>query len=353
MMLKWGRKGNYAYACSRVKAKKSLLLTKDNYPKLLMMDANEIGRFLGETQYQEEMTELASRYGGVNLIELGVSRNLARVYSEILGFCTGELQDMISSYLYRWDFWNIKTILRGKFYGATVDEIREDLVPAGELTEDYLNALLAMETNEEVMEAVRKREGLCIPESVMNQYQDTGILQPIEDFLDQVYYHRLLEHIRPKSKPEKLFLSFVRKEIDMMNLRTLLKLKKARIPPERMASFFIDGGNELTLHELTRLSGMEDFEETVDELNPYSFFEDISEGLEEAKDGGSLTHVMREVQRHLIRSSERFSHMHPLSVLPVLDFVLRKKIEVDNIRIIARGRESDMDPDSIRNLLVM
>ena len=28
-----GRKGNYAYACARIKAKKSLLLEKEVYPK--------------------------------------------------------------------------------------------------------------------------------------------------------------------------------------------------------------------------------------------------------------------------------------------------------------------------------
>jgi len=120
-----------------------------------------------------------------------------------------------------------------------------------------------------------------------------------------------------------------------------------------MCSFFIDGGEELSLHELTRLAGMETFEQMLDEFNKYSFFENISEGLEEAKDGTSLTTIMRELQRHLIRQSERFSHVYPLSVLPVLDYLIRKKIEVDNIRIIARGKESEMDPEVIKSLLVV
>jgi hypothetical protein len=68
------RRGNYEYATTRVKAKKASLLTKDNYPKLLMMDLNEIGRFMGETKYKVEMTELAARYSGVDLIELGFPR---------------------------------------------------------------------------------------------------------------------------------------------------------------------------------------------------------------------------------------------------------------------------------------
>jgi V/A-type H+-transporting ATPase subunit C len=353
MVFNWGRKGNYSYSCARVKAKKSLLLTKDNYPKLLMMDLNEIGRFLGETQYQNEMAELASRYSGVNLIELGTSRNLARMYSNVLGFCTGELKEMIEAYLYRWDFWNIKTILRGKFYGATTEEIQEDLVPAGKLNEEQLNSMIAMESNAEILETVRRREGLCIPDEVMSAFEESGSLQPIEDFLDRVYYTRLLERIEPTTKPTKLFLAFIRREIDVTNLRTLLKLKRADIPTERMCSFFIDGGEELSRSELTRLASMETFDQMVDELSKFKFFEYISEGLEEAKQGASLTTVMRELQRYLMRQSERFSHIYPLSVLPVLDYLIRKKIEVDNIRIIARGKESGMDSEVIKGLLVI
>ena len=62
---------------------------------------------------------------------------------------------------------------------------------------------------------------------------------------------------------------------------------------------------------------------------------------------------MQELQRHLMRQSERFSHIYPLSVLPVLDYLIRKKIEVDNIRIIARGKESEMGSDIIKSLLVI
>jgi V/A-type H+-transporting ATPase subunit C len=68
---------------------------------------------------------------------------------------------------------------------------------------------------------------------------------------------------------------------------------------------------------------------------------------------GSLTPVGLAMQRHLLRSSERFSHIYPLSVLPIMDFMLRKKQEVDNIRIIARCKESDLEPDQIKKLLVM
>jgi len=352
-MFRWGRKGNYAYACARVKAKKSLLLTRDNYPKLLMMDLNEIGRFLGETQYQAEIAELASSYSGVDLIEMATSRNLARVYRTVLDFCKGELREMIEAYLLRWDFWNIKTILRGKFSGASIEEIQEDLVPAGKLTEEYLNTLLTMESNMEVLEAIRRREGLCIPDQVLSEYEERGVLQPLEDFFDKIYYQGLLEKIQPTSKPKRLFVSFIQGEIDITNLRTLLKMKKADIPPDRIVDFFVEGGEELSITEFARLAGTESFEQMVDELSKLSLYKDISEGLEKVRNGGSLTYVTRALQKHLMKRAEKFSHIYPLSVLPVLDYLIRKKIEVDNIRIIARGKESEMDPELIKSLLVI
>ncbi|MDD1773121.1 MAG: ATP synthase A1 subunit C [Methanomassiliicoccales archaeon] len=348
-----GRKGNYPYACARIRAKKSLLLTKDNYPKLLMMDLNEIGRFLGETQYQVEMAELASKYSGVDLIEIGTSRNLARIYRQVLGFCSGELKDMVSSYLARWDEWNVKTILRGKYYGAMAEDIIEDLVPAGRLDEEYLRSLISMETVPEVLDAVSKKGGAAIPSEVRAAYEETGVLEPLEDYFDKVYFSRLLESIRGKTRPEKLFLAFIRKEIDINNLRTLLHLKKEGIPFERVRVYFIDGGKELKVDELVRLAGIESFEQMVDELSRFSFYEGIKEALEVAKQTESLTKVMLALQKYLAKEAEKFSHQSPLSILPILDYMIRKKVEVDNIRIIARGKESGLDADVIKGLLVM
>src|SRR4030042_1473854 len=113
-MLRLGGKGNYAYACTRVKAKKRFLLSKDVYSRLLVMDVYEIGRFLGETQYREEMTRYGSRYSAANLVEVAITRNLANTYSAILSFTTGHLREMVGNYLERWDIYNVKTIIRGK-----------------------------------------------------------------------------------------------------------------------------------------------------------------------------------------------------------------------------------------------
>ncbi len=353
-MFKLGRnKGNYPYATARVKGKKSHLLTEDNYPKLLMMDLNEISRFMGETQYKTEMAELASRYDGVNLIELGTSRNLARTYRDIIGFTTGELRDIVVAYLRRWDYQNIKTILRGRSSGASLEDIQEDLVPAGDLSEEYLMSLVGMETTADVIDALRHKQGFVMPDGIPALVDQENGLPVIEDSLDRAYYNQLLKTVQPRGKPEKLFLSYIKREIDIVNLRTLLKLKQANLPLERIRTYFIEGGHELSVKELERMASTDSFETLLDDLAKLSFYEEIKEGVEVAKQTGSLSGIMLSLKKWQARQSERFSNIYPLSVLPVIDYIIRKNDEVNNIRTIARGKAAGMDPDTINKLLVM
>jgi V/A-type H+-transporting ATPase subunit C len=353
MLSIWGSKGNYAYVTARVKAKKSLLISKDNYPKLMLMDLNEIGRFLGETQYQVEMTELATKYDGVNLIELGTSKNLARVFTDILNYSKGDLRYMLERYLMRWDIWNIKTILRGKYYGASTEDILEDIVAAGKYDEGFINILISLEDVEAVLKELKSREGLVIPDEVVKDYHETQTLAPIEDYMDKLYYDEVLACVKCRDKAERLFKQFLRKEVDVTNLMTLLKLKKEGLSPDKPEKYFIDGGEELQIKTLVELSKAENVERLGSELTKFSFYADIKDALEEFKQTGSLSAVSLAMQRHLLRSSEKFSHIYPLSVLPIMDYMLRKKQEVDNIRIIARCKESDLGPDQIKKLLVM
>ncbi len=349
----WKNKGNYSYLTTRVKAKKSQFITKDVYPKLISMELVEVSRFMGETSYKVEMAELASKYHGVNLVEMATYMNLARIYKQILNMSKGELHDMIGAYLRYWDVWNLKTILRGRTYGASLEEINEDLVVAGELSSEYLTELASLETVEDIIERIEEDGEFQLPETCKEELSTCGTVGAIEDVLDRKYYRDLLKSVRPSNRPKRMFRSFIEREIDVINLGTLFKLKMESVSGEDICKYFIEGGKELDVSSLTKLAQSEDFDHMVRELSTVTFFSDIKGGLEVAKDTGSLVTVMAQLKRVHIREANKFSRLHPLSVLPIVDYMIRKKTEVDNIRIIARGKESGLDPGTIKSLLVI
>ena len=348
----FGRKnGNYAFAAAKVKAKKASLMGDDAYAKMLMMSLPEISRFIAESGYQKEMDELAGRVSGIDLIEHATYKNMARTFSNILLVMQGDLRDMVSAYLTKWDFWNVKVILRGKTYGVDNASIREDLVPAGRLDEALLDRLLSLDTDKEIIAEFSKMEHLEIPPEVITAYKTDGHLRSIEDYLDKTYYKKLLNSINPSSRPTRMFQDFIRNEIDIVNLETILVLKMEGIRGDDVMEYIIHGGKQIDRKLATQLANAESISAAANDLAQLDFYEDIKEALDaETK---SLKDLVAGMKKYHIRQAEKFSSLYPLSVIPVLDFMINKKVEVDNIRIIARGIESGIDRDTIKGLLVI
>lgn len=343
-------KGNYAYAVARVKAKKAHLMGGDTYQKMLLMSLPEISRYISECGYMKEVTELTSKFNGVDLIEHATYMNMASVLRSILNSTSGELHNILATYLEKWDIWNVKVILRGKSFGVDADSIREDLIPAGNLDSIFLNKLISLETGEEVL-AHCKNIGKAIPIEVTETYKKENNLAIIEDFLDKYRYERLLASINPSSKPARLYQDFVRREIDITNIETILKLKMEGIYGNNVLKYIIPGGKDIGKNLAVKLANAETLSAMIDDLTQLSFYEDIKETLD--INTRTLKDVIVGMKKYKMKKVQSFSYLHPLSVVPIVDYMIRKENEVNNIRIIARGIEGGLDKDVIGGLLVI
>ncbi len=348
-----GRRGNYAYACARVKARKKFLLSKDVYSRLLVMDIHEIGRFLGETQYREEMAHYASKNSGANLVEVAVTRNLATTCSEVLRFTTGNLRNMVGNYLRRWDAFNVKTVLRGKFSGVADEEIVDTLIPAGAFSEAYLRSLVAMESIRLIMEELSQQPSLRITPELEREVVEGGKLAPFEDHLDMAMYYDLLDVIEPTSSATTLLRDFVGREIDVTNLKVLLKLKAEGFSEEKVQKYLIPGGMEFKTDKLRALAQSDGVGQILEELEKSSMYETIKPNLERFREDNRLSGLTIALDKALVRTAEKFGRYYPLSVLPIIDYLVRKKVEMDNIRIIARGKEMGLSNEVMQELLVI
>jgi len=207
----FNRRGSkkYAYITARVRAMKSKLIQKEVFPKMMNMDLAEITRFIGESEYKQDVDELAQKYSGIDLLEHALNQNLARTYRKLLRISQDEPHYLITEYLRYWDIWNIKTILRGKYYGAPLEEIQEAVVAAGQLGYRQLISIASMESIDDIKVALENTPY----HSAISDYQG-GMLSTVENNLDKLYYSRILSSVG-KSKGEKLSLKFIKTEIDL------------------------------------------------------------------------------------------------------------------------------------------
>ncbi len=341
---KFGKPVKYAYITGRVRAMKTKLIPGEMYSRMLSMDTSEIARYLEETQYKDEIDALSKDYSGAELIEHATFANLAKTYRRLLEVSIDEPSFLILEYLRRWDIWNIKTILRGKFYGASDIEIMKYLVPAGELSEEFLAELAKKETAQEVISAFDGTDYA----SALAQY-DGKNLAPVENALDKLYYFRMERAVGGTlSVGGGLLLKYVRREIDIRNLITLFRMNRAGIEASVIQDNLIPGGK--LYDELSRMAG-QPFGEFLRGLEGYPFWSSISDIA--TADIDAISRIEARLRAYLVRYAWALSNYHPLSILPVLGYMVSKETEVANIRKIVLGKEAGLPAELIEEQVVV
>ena len=342
---------NPEYVNARVSGRRATLFDDEDYRKLVRMGPAEIARFMEESTYEREINELGSRFSGVDLIEYALNRNLAKQFDDILSWAEGPLYDQIVRYLRKFDAWNVKTIVRGIYTDSDSDEIGDDLIRAGEFDDRFLNRLVEADSISTVVEMLDGTMFGPPLEAAYEDYEDTGVLVPLENAVDRVYYENLLADIASSMEgPESMYVDYLRAEIDFRNARNALRLARsgAEIDP---AEYYIEGGDLFRAAELSSLSRNTD--ELVARIRESRYGNELSSALDDLEEARSLIEFERALEAALLEYSRNFGHVHPLSVLPVISYILSKEREVDNIRAIARGKEAGLSPDEIEDELVI
>jgi ATP synthase A1, C subunit len=342
---------NPEYVVARVRVRRGQLYSDDDYGTLIRMGPAEIARFMEESSYEAEITDLGARHSGVDLIEYALNRSLARQFDDILAWADGRLYDQVAQYLRKFDAWNLKTIIRGVYTDAPRESVETDLIRAGEFTDRQINRLLGAESIEAIADVVDD-EGIIYRNALraaLEDFRDTDILVPLENAIDRVYYENLLKNVGT-SQPARLYEEFLHAEIDFRNARNALRLARsgANIDP---AEYFIEGGSLFSRGDISRLAA--DIDTLVEYIRDSAYGEDLSDALRQLEEADSLIAFEHATDAALLEYGQELGLTHPVSVTPVISYVLAKEREVENIRAIARGKEAGLPNDGIEEELVI
>jgi V/A-type H+-transporting ATPase subunit C len=342
---------NYEYVNARVRARRAALFDDEDYRKLLRMGPGEIARFMEESEYETEVNALGARYDGVDLIEYSLNRNLAKHFNDLLDWSGGDLYTLIARYLRKFDAWNVKTVVRGIYADADREDVQSDLIRAGEFDDAFLDRLTEAGSLEDVADLLDGTIFGDPVEEAWEDYEETGLLVPLENAVDRAFYEELMKGVtESQNRALQLYVEFLQAEIDFRNVRNALRISRsgADIDP---SEYFIEGGRLFSASEIAQLAGNTD--ELVARIRDSTYGNDLDDALDELERADSLIGFEHALDAALLEYSDHLSYAFPLSVCPVLAYVLAKEREVDNIRAIARGREAGLSEDEIEEELVI
>ncbi|MBS3119855.1 V-type ATPase subunit, partial [Candidatus Woesearchaeota archaeon] len=213
------------YTFVRVSVMKSRLLRKEDYDRLLKMSVPEITGFLGQTEYKKEIDELAMRHSGSELVELALNKNLVSTFRKLLRISDDNLNEFISVFFKRNDIWNLSLVLRAKFSGMNPEEVRDMFLPVGQFPQEELEAMLEKSIEDIVSGLARK--------GLLSQSGETS-QAALENSLTGNYYQSVAEFTRNIKAEGHLFLRFLQEEIAILNLVTIFKMKRDKVPSDQI-----------------------------------------------------------------------------------------------------------------------
>ncbi len=346
---------DYGYINARMRGLRSRLLPHRALDDLIMQpDLDSLIQMLETTPYRDEITEARGHLEGIQCIEYALRQNFIHTFRRIQDFVGEEEPGMyLRIFLHRWDIQNIKTILRGKNIHAPPDEIAGILVPAGELDDATLKELLHQSDVRGVIDLLatwRIRYAVPLTEAYPGfaQQRDLAIL---ETALDRFYYADALERVKAPGYNNGLIRDLLAVEIDVVNLRTVLRMVRDRVPPEDAVQYLIAGGREFPVKKLKKLLALSSTGDVVKALadTSYRFLAEVPEASIRTE---KISAIEKQLERFLVKKGAGAFRMDPLSVASVIGYFWAKYNEITNIRIIARCKTADLPPEFLREELV-
>ncbi len=341
----------YIYVCTRMRVRKAKLLPRDEYMRMLNMSLPEITRVIEETQYKQEIDELGTVFKGIDLIEVALSWNLAKEYQKIQDITPGTLKQFTKAYLRRWDIQNVLTILRGKMQGEKPGKIKEILIPAGSLDKDVLDRLLAEESTDRIIDALKGHRMYPVLTREFPAAKEERSFSHMENELYKQFYSEIIAEAESGIKGGQLFLDFIKLDIDVKNVKTLFRLRADSFEEDAREMCIL--GGVLSAQDFVALNGVHDQGEFVDALKALIRHKPLLALLDEMKGEKAMRDIEIRLTRVQLEQMEKLSKRHPISIHPILVYLEKKKYEVFNLRALARGKESKLPSEKIADYLVM
>ncbi|MCJ7429342.1 MAG: ATP synthase A1 subunit C [Candidatus Nanohaloarchaeota archaeon QJJ-5] len=330
--------GSYPYVNARVRAMRSKLLSSNDYRKAMNMSLAEINEFLQQQDYRDEINEYASDHDGADLLEIALRQNLANTYQKLIEISPETVETLLQAYFQKFDVENIKTIVRKKLNEKHAD-IDPLLIPTDRFDDDALRRLQDMSV-EEILQEVK----LGAQEPLSVDIDEPDDLAAIEHELDRRYYSSLQETADRLPSDGKLFKEFLGLELERRNIGLILRMQRQGYDETTIRDNLITMLDQHDTSLIEELLEAEDYEAAIEHLKT----EDIGQFIT----NDDLPQVERALDRYKLDRGTTMLHKHPLSINPILGYMISKEAEIENLRIIMQAKRTGLGNEFIEDNII-
>lgn len=334
-----GRIARYAYLHARVAARLERLLSEDELEALIARAPGEEAVLLRAKGLEALLGPGPRPSGSIEQRLIGI---LVQEFLVLVRALSGRAREFLVYWTYRYEFSNLKAILRGKLTGQPLPALRDALVEAGPFARLPDEELLG---TEDVAELLRRLEGSAFGEvarEARQVYEQRHELFALDAAIDRRYFAGLWRRAREAAGQDgRALLALVGDIIDRLNLLWLLRYRFAYgLPPAETYYLLVPASYRLGGRALAVLAQLGSFEEVLAALPPP--YAGLLAGSRDTPE------VTRRLERYAWRRAERVLRHEGFGLARVFAYLVLRERDLRRVRAVLRGRELRMAPPLIR-----
>lgn len=343
----------YVYCSATISALEARLL-----PEARLMEFADSPRVvnilasLDDTDYRTYLADIP-RVEDIDVVavERALKANLSARYRELLKILPKERKATIGRVVQRVDLWNLKVILAAIHNKVPREKRLEGTVPSLTFPRERLELLASAENFKELLEYFRGTEYFDVLAAALEDYEKLGLIAVLSA-LDKHYYTALWKDVLSKKVQRLILKVMLGYEIDVINLKLILRLKKEGVSPDEITKHLILPSHELSEGVLREMIAADDIPSTIRAISRTTYGSVLLEALPQFETTGSLFPFEKALDEGLLKICKWASVMRLFSIAPVIAHIHLKWTEVRNLRAIIRLKVDKVEPEKIKETLV-
>ena len=342
----------YIYCSATISAWEARLLSEARLMELA--DAPGVVNIfaaLDDTGYRQQLAGI-QREGEINMIEVenALRDNSNAHYLELLEMVPKERKETIVRVLRRAELWNLKAIVTAIHNKTPKEERLKELMPSPTIPRERLEMLASAENFEQLLEFLRESEYFSVFSEALEEYRERGLIALLSA-LDRYYYTSLWRDVLRVKAQRSILMSLMGCEIDVVNLKIILRLKQEGVKPEEVDRYLIRPSHMLTEETLRAMVVAEDIRSVVDLISRIPHGKILLEILPqiEAKRLSAAERALDEMQ---LKVFKWLALTKLFSIAPVISYIHLKENEMKNLRAIIRLKADKVEPQKIKETIV-
>lgn len=259
-----------------------------------------------------------------------------------------KMNEFYDIYLEKIDIYLIKNELKNKLNGKETDKT-------------VANSAILPKTKQ-ILEEFAAAEKDKIPEILKNygfgpEVTD-AVLDDKNDFLalDTAIDKHIIERLQKAKLPhncEKGKQNFVKRTIDINNIKRILRAKQLSYDEKTCLSLFLGDGQEIAAWKFKEMAQTDKISQVISSLEGTSYFDILKDSIEEYNKERSVQVLENSLDRLYLKIVEDISTQNYVNIGPTIRFLVSKEFEIRNLKIIAKGIGENIHTDTIKNFLIM